>query len=61
MVIVDVVYIGIWDPFDGGSDKLIPGGVEDGRRQVVPTSGVWVGHGLGSEDGGIQGDVGDVV
>jgi hypothetical protein len=61
VVIVDVVYVDIRVTVNRRGDSLIPSRVEDSRRQVVHTSGIWVSLGLSTEDGGIQNDVGDII
>ena len=61
VIIVDVVYVNIWVALDRRSDSLIPSRVEDSRRQVVHTSGIWVRLSLRTEDRGIKNDVGNVV
>jgi hypothetical protein len=61
VVIVDVVYVDIRVTVNRRGDSLIPSRVEDSRKQVVYTSGIWVSLGLSTEDGGIQNDVGDII
>ena len=61
VVVINMVYVDIRVTVDRRSDSLIPSRVEDSRRQIVHTSGIWVRLGLSTEDGGIQNDVGDVV
>ena len=61
MVIVDVIYVDIQVTLDHRGNSLTPSQVEDRRRQIIHASGIWVGLGLSTEDGGIRNDVGDVV
>jgi len=61
VVVINMAYVDIRITMDRRSNSLIPSRVEDGRRQVIHMSGVWVRFGLSTEDGGIQNDVGDVI
>lgn len=58
---VDVIDVNKRIPLDRSSNSLVPSRVEDGRAEIVHTSGIRISLGLSAEDGAVEDDPGDVV